>query len=220
MAPQSPHPRERKVQVNTMSFPDGAPQIELYQRENCIDSHAVRKNLSLNGIDFIAHSIPFGNALQRKRLVQASGRDEVPFMIDHRTGVKLSGKNPILRYLQKEYGDGVTGWPRAWPEQFGERIEAFSEALNKQLKNNSDEIRFRLKTPLTDAQTLAYRWKESLNLAGKNFKKSFHLLRNLYTSVREEVRKEGKRETAELKKRRETSKRPEEKSTPEFSKAA
>lgn len=79
------------------------PDIELFQREDDHASHEVRRRLSKLGLDFIAHSVE-GNSLKHQYLLQASGHDRVPYMIDHRSGVRLSGSPEIRAYLHQEYG--------------------------------------------------------------------------------------------------------------------
>lgn len=84
------------------------PSIELFQKEECPFSQAVRQKISDLGLDIVSHSVPDGLALKHEMLVQAGGKDQLPFMVDHKTGIKLYESDAILAYLGKEYSTPET----------------------------------------------------------------------------------------------------------------
>ena len=110
------------------------PHLELYQKEDCPYSHRVRSVLSDLGMNFVAHSVPAGNALKHQQLVQAGGKDQVPFLIDHRTGTKLYESDRIESYLRKEYG---TEQPNP--------LYRLAEGLNRRVMTRADRLRWRTK---------------------------------------------------------------------------
>jgi hypothetical protein len=59
----------------------------------------------------------------------AAGKYEIPFLIDHKTGVKLFKSADIVAYLEKEYGK--------LPESF---IEKLASKLNFRLKDQSEKF--------------------------------------------------------------------------------
>jgi glutathione S-transferase len=100
--------RKPRKKRKAASAPDAAaaahaPQIELWQKESCPFSHSVRDRLSELGLDYVARSVN-GTDLKHRQLVQAAGRDQIPFLVDHRTGVKLHESAAIIAYLNREYG--------------------------------------------------------------------------------------------------------------------
>jgi glutathione S-transferase len=78
--------------------------IDLFQREDDPQSHAVRQKLSDLGLDFMAHTVPKGKDLKHQKLIEAGGSDKVPFLVDHASGTKLHGSSTIVTYLEAEYG--------------------------------------------------------------------------------------------------------------------
>ena len=112
------------------------PSIELFQRENCPFSHAVRNRLTRLGLDFVAHTVPRGDALKHDRLVKAGGKDQIPFLIDHARGVKLYDSQAIITFLNKAYG-------REAPSLMG-RLALDMEA---RLRSRADQIVWTLRKP-------------------------------------------------------------------------
>jgi glutaredoxin len=91
------------------------PQLELYQKEECPFSHLVRRRLSDLGLDYVAHSVPANHPLKHEQLIQAGGKDQVPFLIDHRTGTKLYESEAIVKYLDSHYAERQVGQESAKP---------------------------------------------------------------------------------------------------------
>ena len=112
-------PKKHKVQTQiiTHSLPKGqvipkaeAPSpahLELFQKEDCRNSHAVRTALTDLGLDYVAHSVPDGDVQKHENLVQKGGKDQIPFLIDHKTGMKLYESDSIINYLERRYGKPV-----------------------------------------------------------------------------------------------------------------
>ncbi len=112
-------PKKHKVQTQiiTHSLPKGqvipkaeAPSpahLELFQKEDCRNSHAVRTALTDLGLDYVAHSVPDGDVQKHELLVQTGGKDQIPFLIDHKTGMKLYESDAIINYLERRYGKPV-----------------------------------------------------------------------------------------------------------------
>jgi glutathione S-transferase len=99
---------KRKALAREAASPHPAsPDLELYQRESDAESRRVRQALSARGLDFLAHSVE-SDPLKHQELVRAAGRDQVPYLVDHRAGVKLAGADAILAYLER---DGAAPWP-------------------------------------------------------------------------------------------------------------
>lgn len=80
------------------------PVLELYQREDCPYSARVRSELSRLGLDFVAHNVAIHDDLKHQELVKASGKDQIPFLVDHRSGTKLGDSDAIVQYLRGKYG--------------------------------------------------------------------------------------------------------------------
>lgn len=120
------------------AIPSG-PGIELFQKEECPFSHAVRQKLSDLGLDFIAHSVPDEDSLKHQKLVEAGGKDQVPFLADHKSGVKLYESDAIIAYLDQEYGAGA----------------GRSATSNRRLQQDLDQILYLAQRTLTDLQSVA-----------------------------------------------------------------
>ena len=122
------------------------PWLELYQSEGCPFCHAVRTRLSDLGLDFIAHNIPSENsgsaALKHLQLVQAGGVDQIPFLVDHRSGIHLYESEDIIDYLNQEYGpaepDRVLGFIEYTNSRIIERIEHYGWLLRAPLELAAD----------------------------------------------------------------------------------
>jgi glutathione S-transferase len=139
--------------VNSSKSVHGAiPTMELFQREDCPSSHAVRNRLTKLGLDFVAHNVPDQNALKHEQLVQAGGKDEVPFLIDHTSGVKLYESAAIISYLDKAYGHpSVNLLGRA------------AKNLDLQIRNRADQIAWTLQKPLQNAREIQSQVNEALS---------------------------------------------------------
>lgn len=141
----------------------GVPNLELYQKENCRFSHAVRSRLSQIGLDYILHNVPDELSLKHEQLAQAGGKDEIPFLMDRKTGVKLYGSTPILSYLEKEYTI-----PKNTP--IGEWIHKVSF----QIQSQAEELAWAIRNPVDQAQILA----EDLAEGWQSLRNSYQAIRN------------------------------------------
>jgi glutaredoxin 3 len=117
------------------------PSIELFQLENSPASHAVRNRLTQLGLDFIAHNVPSGHALKHDQLVQAGGKDQVPFLIDHVSGIKMYESTAIIAYLEKTYGDPAKSL-----------LGRIVRELDTRIRSRADEIAWTLVTPVLYAR--------------------------------------------------------------------
>lgn len=113
------------------------PFIELYQNEDSSGSHRVRKRLTELGLDFVAHVVPDDHPLKRKQLVQAGGLDQVPFLIDHRSGTKLYESGAILKYLDHEYG-----------KEQKSAILRMAQRADRVVRSRADQLAWAIKRPL------------------------------------------------------------------------
>jgi glutathione S-transferase len=78
--------------------------IVLYERESCPYSRLVRETLSELDLDALIKPCPPGERTHNRELLDLSGKQEVPFLIDRNTGVSLSGTDNIVGYLSEHYG--------------------------------------------------------------------------------------------------------------------
>lgn len=136
-----------------------APTIELYQRENCSFSHAVRNKLTHLGLDFVAHSVPNGQPLKHEQLVKAGGKDQVPFLIDHTSGIKLYDSSAILAYLDKSYGKNAG---KDW-------LGKLTHMVDTQVRAWADPIAWKLGSPLLRAQRFQLNARNALMTLGGSF---------------------------------------------------
>jgi glutathione S-transferase len=120
------------------------PPIELYQKEGCPYSHAVRSKLTELGLDFVAHSVPDEQPLKHEQLTRAGGRDQVPFLIDHSSGVKLYESAAILSYLDRTYGPAERD-RKDW-------LESFAKRLDHEVRKRAEPVAWRLRSPIIRAQ--------------------------------------------------------------------
>ncbi|MGK5081841.1 glutathione S-transferase N-terminal domain-containing protein [Bdellovibrionota bacterium FG-1] len=130
-APQSPAPRGQP------------PTLELYQKEDCPFSHAVRNRLTQLGLDFVAHNVSDDAPLKHEQLLRAGGKDQVPFLIDHTHGIKLYKSAAIVEYLDQTYGQPTST-----------RLGRFATQLDSQIRNRADQIAWRLRNPVFRAREL------------------------------------------------------------------
>ncbi|MCM2322258.1 MAG: glutathione S-transferase N-terminal domain-containing protein [Oligoflexia bacterium] len=141
------------------------PSIELFQKEDCPFSHSVRNRLSHMGLDFIAHTVPEGAPLKHELLTQAGGKDQIPFLVDHRTGMKLYETASIIQYLDKEYG---TPAPT--------RLALLTRNLSLRIQTRSDQLAWAIRLPFEHARDVV-----------DDMTMSLKALRESYQSVREAI---------------------------------
>jgi glutathione S-transferase len=148
------------------------PVLELYQKENCPYSHAVRNKLTRLGLDFVSHSIPDGHPLKHEQLIRAGGLDQLPFLIDHTSGVKLYESAVILAYLDKTYGEpGSESWLGSLAGNVSEKIRA-----------HADQIAWRVSAPLIRAQELGLEVQQALQTLEKSWD---YVMERVQTSMNE-----------------------------------
>lgn len=138
-------PESQRRSKSAGSAKKATPHIELYQKEECPYSHRVRKTLSALGIDFIAHTVPDDNSLKHKQLVEAGGKDQIPYLLDHRTGVYLYEADAIVEYLNHEYRD----------EQEQSKPASVLKRVNSRLRGRVDQLTWAARQPMERAMDLA-----------------------------------------------------------------
>ncbi|MAR93021.1 MAG: glutathione S-transferase N-terminal domain-containing protein [Pseudomonadota bacterium] len=78
--------------------------LELYDREGCAHCRFAREALTELNLDARIIPVPLGGTRFRQELMQLSGSDQVPFLVDPNTGEKLAGSDAIVDYLFRHYG--------------------------------------------------------------------------------------------------------------------
>lgn len=87
--------------------------LELYQAEGCPYSETVRETLTDLGLSYVAHNPrrpgdAGGQILNEQvhaEMIAVGGEDQIPFLVDHRTGQMHAETENIVAYLHAEYGD-------------------------------------------------------------------------------------------------------------------
>lgn len=78
--------------------------LELYQFEACPYSKKVREKMSELGIDYVLRNVS-QDKNKRERLVQVSGQDGVPTLIDSTLDLVIPGDGErIIQHLENYYG--------------------------------------------------------------------------------------------------------------------
>jgi glutathione S-transferase len=88
----------------TFAGPRPTDLLVLFERENCPYSRLVRETLSELDLDVLVKPCPAGEGPNNRELLDASGKSEVPFLIDRSQRVSLGGSENIVRYLTANYG--------------------------------------------------------------------------------------------------------------------
>jgi glutathione S-transferase len=88
----------------TFAGPRPTDLLVLYARENCPFSRLVRETLSELDLDVLVKPCPAGETQNNRELLDASGKSEVPFLVDRSQRVSLGGSENIVRYLTANYG--------------------------------------------------------------------------------------------------------------------
>ncbi|OFZ22446.1 MAG: hypothetical protein A2X94_01315 [Bdellovibrionales bacterium GWB1_55_8] len=136
--PHEAHARRPSTAATTPPLPrKGVPDIEIYQKEDCPYSHAVRAKLTELGLDFVAHTVPDDQPFKHERLVQAGGKDQIPFLIDRRSGVQLYNSGSIVSYLEHEYG---TATPNP--------IIQLARNIDTRVRSRADRVAWRVRMPI------------------------------------------------------------------------
>lgn len=147
----------------------GTPHLELYQKENCRFSHSVRSRLSQMGLDYITHNVPDQIILKHEQLARVGGKDEIPFLLDRKTGVKLYGSNPILSYLEKQYEVPKNTALGDWMKRISARIQS-----------QADELAWAIKTPMDKARILM----DDVADGWESLRNSYQTIRNVIRETR------------------------------------
>lgn len=106
---------------------DTQTYMTLYQREGCPFCQLVRKKLTILQQPFL--SIPVeSNGADRKELIELTGQNEVPVLVDGDETVIGSGS--ILNYLDEKYGEGING-----------RMPSNSYGVNVTVEGEIDQIK-------------------------------------------------------------------------------
>ncbi len=85
--------------------------LELYQAEGCPHSAEVRETLTDLGLSYVAHNPrrpgdEGGEVLNEQvqaEMVDVSGEDQIPLLVDHTREKIHSGSESIREYLRTEY---------------------------------------------------------------------------------------------------------------------
>lgn len=77
--------------------------IELYQKEDCPYCAKVRQVLTDLQVDWVSRTAPKG-APQRDKLLELGGKEQVPFMVDTETDIRMYESDDIIKYLRQHYG--------------------------------------------------------------------------------------------------------------------
>ena len=88
----------------TFAGPRPTDMLVLYERESCPYSRLVREVLSELDLDAIVKPCPSGEGPNNRELLDASGKHQVPFLVDRSKRVSLGGSENIVRYLTANYG--------------------------------------------------------------------------------------------------------------------
>ncbi|WP_129112964.1 glutathione S-transferase N-terminal domain-containing protein [Halegenticoccus tardaugens] len=83
--------------------------LELYQAEGCPYSENVREKLSELGVSYVAHNprTHDGDVLNEGthgELTALGGRDQIPYLVDHRREEAMYESDDIVAYLDEHYG--------------------------------------------------------------------------------------------------------------------
>ncbi|GLQ31930.1 glutathione S-transferase N-terminal domain-containing protein [Litoribrevibacter albus] len=81
-----------------------ADDIVLFDRELCPECRTVRQAVTELNLDVMVYPCPEEGDRFKSLLEELSGSIQLPFLFDKNSGQKLVGKDAILEYLFKEYG--------------------------------------------------------------------------------------------------------------------
>lgn len=82
--------------------------LELYQAEGCGYSRTVRETLTDLGVSYVVHNPRTArgevrNEQTHDQLLELGGEDQIPFLVDHRSGVAMYESDDIVAYLEERY---------------------------------------------------------------------------------------------------------------------
>lgn len=154
--------------AKTEASGQSTPAIELFQNETDISCHAVRQRLSEMGLDFVAHTVTPSEPITHKRMFDEGGRDEIPFLIDHSTGVKLYKSETIIAYLENQYEKGPQSGIPGWISRLSGQVTRTADRASWLVQNRRDALRsFR-----RDIRIAVVTFGKSVNLSASKFKGS------------------------------------------------
>ena len=74
--------------------------IELYQYESCPQCARVRQKLNAMMRDFVVRQVA-PDPSKRDRLIQATGQNQVPALVDSQNGIVVTEADDIIAYLEE-----------------------------------------------------------------------------------------------------------------------
>ena len=164
--------------------PAGA-QLDLYHEEFDAESHSVRERLGRLDVAYVSHGLPTRKALAQKRLKDAGGSGRIPFLRDRRTGMKLEGRDAILNYIEKEFGEG----DRSKSVPNGSEI---IRRVTESIEQRREDFRWRLMAPVDDAKLLALDWKRAFRTTLDSARELAGVVRDLVKDVSGDLAQEKK----------------------------
>lgn len=78
--------------------------LVLYEAEYCPYCRYVREALTALDLDALIYPIPKKGSRFKEQLTTASGKTQVPFLVDPNTGAELHESEAIVKHLYQEYG--------------------------------------------------------------------------------------------------------------------
>lgn len=121
---------------------------ELYDREGCAHCRFVREALTELNLDVRIVPVPLGGTRYRQQLMDASGSDQVPFLVDPNTGEQMGGSNAIVEYLYRQYSS------RAVPPQLKATGANVIKSKLATVVRGSQGLEVRPSKPVTQDMTL------------------------------------------------------------------
>jgi glutathione S-transferase len=100
----------------------------LYEMENCPFSRLVREALSELDLDAVIKPCPPGEEAHRSELLQLTGGEKVPYLIDRGRSLALHESERIVRHLFDHYGTGhvparfALTRPALWTSKLASRL--------------------------------------------------------------------------------------------------
>ena len=170
-------------------FSDQA-QIDLIQDELDPESHSVREALSRLDLPYISRGISKSAPLTKKRLKSLGGSGRVPFLRDRRNGVKLEGRDAILSYLAKEFGERAYGKRSGMPLLQGSE---WMKRLGRSLGNRREDFRWRMLTPVDDAKLVALDWKRAIQTTYDSARDLVQVVRSFVQDVSQDLKQDRSR---------------------------
>ena len=80
--------------------------LELYNLEGCPYCQMVKEKLWELGLSFVTHSVPKDKP-DRKRVIEVSGQETVPVLVDPNTNTVLDDEEKAVKYLEENFKGGA-----------------------------------------------------------------------------------------------------------------